>query len=84
MEEDLHANKTYIELIHLGAIKAYITFKFEKSAVELDVTDAKRGFGILNLIFNIMAGVASVSNSPLSFKELVMVDVFTSKEVLVF
>lgn len=35
----ISANKMFIELIHLGAIKANITFKLEKRAVELDVAD---------------------------------------------
>jgi hypothetical protein len=35
----ISANKMFIELIHLGAIKAVITFRLEKRAVELDVDD---------------------------------------------
>lgn len=72
----------FIELIHLGAIKANITFKLEKKAVELDVTDPSRGFGFLNLLYTLLSGVASISNSPLNFKELILIDVFASQEVL--
>jgi hypothetical protein len=53
----------FIELIHLGAIKANITFKLEKKAVELDVTDPSRGFGFLNLLYTLLSGVASISNT---------------------
>jgi hypothetical protein len=51
----------YIELIHLGAIKAIITFRLEKRAVELDVADPARAFGILSLLYTLFAAVASIS-----------------------
>lgn len=38
-QRPVQANKVFIELIHLGAIKAIITFKLEKRAVELDFDD---------------------------------------------
>ena len=38
-EQKIQANKMFIELIHLGAIKANITFKLEKKAVEIDIFD---------------------------------------------
>lgn len=72
----------FIELIHLGAIKAIITFKLEKKAVEIDIFDPTRGFGILNLFYSVLANVASISNSNLSFSELVMTDLFVSQDVL--
>ncbi len=53
----------FIELIHLGAIKSIITFKLEKKAVELDISDPGKGFGILNLFYTVFANVASISNS---------------------
>jgi hypothetical protein len=73
----------FIELIHLGAIKAIITFKLEKKAVEIDIFDPTRGFGILNLFYSVLANVASISNSNLSFSELIMTDVFVSQDVLI-
>jgi hypothetical protein len=68
----------FIEYVNLGAIKANITFILEKKAVELDISDPARGFGFVNLIYTLMSGVASISNSPLSFKELILLDVFAS------
>jgi len=73
----------FIEYIHLGAIKANITFSLEKQAVEFDISDPGRGFGILNLLYTLLSGVASISNSPLSFKELIILDVFASQDALV-
>jgi hypothetical protein len=55
------ANKMYIELIHLGAIKAIITFRLEKRAVELDIADPAKGFGAANLFYTLFAAVASIS-----------------------
>jgi len=68
----------YIEYIHLGAIKINLTFSLEKKAVEFDISDPARGFGVLNVIYTLLSGVASISDSPLSFKELILLDVFAS------
>lgn len=76
--EEIQAKKMFIEYIHLGAIKANITFSLEKQAVEFDISDPSRGFGVLNLIYTLLSGVASISNSPLSFKELILLEVFAS------
>jgi hypothetical protein len=72
----------FIEYIHLGAIKANITFSLEKQAVEFDISDPGRGFGILNLMYTLLSGVASISNSPLSFKELIIQDFFASPDAM--
>ena len=74
--EDIHAKKMFIELIHLDAIKAIITFKLEKQAVELDVSDPGRGFGMFNLLYTLLSNVASISRSPLNFNALILIDVF--------
>ena len=57
----VQANKMFIELIHLGAIKALITFKLEKRAVELDVADPAKAFGFVNLLYTLLAAVAAIS-----------------------
>lgn len=80
--ERIHAKKLFVELVHLGAIKANITFRLEKKAVELDITDPARGFGFVNLVYTLLSGVASITNSPLTFKELILVDVFASPNIL--
>lgn len=81
--EDIHAKKMFIEYVHLGAIKCNITFVLEKKAVEFDVSDPGRGFGFLNLIYTLLSGVASISNSPLHFKELILLDVFAAQDALI-
>jgi hypothetical protein len=68
----------YIELIHLGAINAIITFRLEKRAVELDLADPSKAFGILNVFYTLFAAVASISNSPITFKELILIDTFAT------
>lgn len=67
-----------MELIHLGAIKAIITFKLEKKAFEIDLSNPKKGFGILMVFYNLLSGIASISNSNFVFKELVMLNTFAS------
>jgi hypothetical protein len=73
----------FMEFIHLGAIKAIITIKFEKKAFEFDISDPKQAFGIMNIIYSILATAASISNSTLTFKELILVNLFVSQEMLV-
>lgn len=51
----------FIELIHLGAIKAIITFRLEKRAVELDIADPGKAFGFANILYTLLAAVASIS-----------------------
>ena len=75
--------KIGMELVHFGAVKVYITFRLEKKVVEFDVSDPLGGFGALDLFYTLFAGVASISNSPLNFKELVLIDRFVEPEVLV-
>ena len=77
-EKSKLANKMYIELIHLGAIKAIITFRLEKRAVEIDVADPAKGFGVLNIFYTVFGAFANISHSPLSFKELILIDTFAS------
>lgn len=78
--DKIKANKMYIEMIHLGAIKAVITFKLEKRAVEFDVADPAKAFGIVNLFYTLIAAVASISQSPITFKELILIDSFTTAD----
>lgn len=73
----------FIEYVHLSAIKCNITFIMEKKAVELDISDPGRGFGAFNIFYTLMSNVASISNSPLSFRELILLNVFASQEMLV-
>eukprot|EP00347_Sterkiella_histriomuscorum_P017164 403350423 len=73
----------YFKREEICAIKAIITFKVERKAFELDVFDPQRGFGVLNLFYTVFANVANISNSPLSFNELIMTDMFVSEDILV-
>ena len=82
-KDAIQANKMFIELIHLGAIRAIITFKVEKKAFELDVFDPQRGFGVMNLFYTLFSNVANISNSPLSFNELIITNMFVSEDILV-
>lgn len=68
----------FMKYIHLGAIKANVTFRLEKRAVEIDITNPQKGFGVLNVLYTFLSGIASFSNSPLMFKELIILDTFTS------
>jgi hypothetical protein len=75
-EELITSNKMFFEFIHLGAIKAIVSFRLEKQAFEFDISDPAAGFGVGNILYSMLAGVASITNSNLTFKELILVDTF--------
>jgi len=81
-EKVIKMKKIYMELIHLGAIKIIVTFKFEKKAFELDLTSPGKGFGATNIVYSVFTSVANISDSPLAFKELIIVDTFVSMDTL--
>jgi hypothetical protein len=59
----------------MQGMKIVVTFKLEKSEIDFD---PKMGFGAFNLIYSVLAGALTISDSPLSFKELIMTDIFSS------
>jgi hypothetical protein len=73
----------FIEYVHLSAIKCNITFLIEQKAVDLDLSDPGRGFGAFNILYTLLSKFVSISNSPLSFKELILLNVFASQDMLV-
>ena len=67
-------------MIHFGAIKINVTFRFEKKALNFELD---KGFGTLTILYTLLTSFANVSDVPLSFKELVIENVFqTYTEVL--
>ena len=82
-DKQIQSNKMFIEFIHLGAIKVDLTFQLEKKAFEFDITDPRRGFGASNILYSILAGAASISDSSLRFKELILIDSFITTDMLV-
>ena len=79
----IKSKKIFMELIHLGAIKAIISFKLEKKAFEIDITNPMKGFGVLNALYPVLSGIASISNANLLFKELVIIDTFASQDTII-
>mmetsp|Transcript_23040 Transcript_23040/g.22420 ORF Transcript_23040/g.22420 Transcript_23040/m.22420 type:complete len:459 (-) Transcript_23040:29-1405(-) len=73
----------FMEFIHLGGIMTCVTFHLEKKALEIDLADPKSGFGVGGVFYAIGATAASITNSNLLFKELILVDTFISHEMLV-
>ena len=80
-EPRLKAERNYFEFVDIGAIKIILTLKFEHKYMDLDVT--RQGGGINSIGYTIMSNVASVSDSPLKFKELIITHMYTSPENLI-
>lgn len=68
--------KIFFEYINLGAIKIKITMRFEKKALELGTV--RQGLGIANVLQIVFTTVATISDSPLTFKELIIVNTYTT------
>jgi hypothetical protein len=60
-------------------MKIVVTFKLEKK--ELDF-DPSKGFGALNLVYSVLAGALTISDSPLKFNELILTHIFSSQSNL--
>ena len=75
----IDAKKIYFEFVNLGAMKIFITVKFERKAFELNIANPSSGFGLGSIIYTVFTTVASISESPICFKELIFVHCFTSQ-----
>ncbi|CAI2359786.1 unnamed protein product [Moneuplotes crassus] len=76
----INTDKLYFNLIHLGAIKINISLKFEKRALNFDLN---KGFGVLTILYTVATTIATVSDAPLSFSELVITNIFQSQSALI-
>ena len=72
-------NKQYYEFLNLGAMKLIISIKIQKKEVFFD---PKAGLGVLTVLYSVLAGALTISDSPLSFKEQVHKNVFKSQAQL--
>lgn len=75
----INTDKLYFKLVHIGAIKISITLRFEKKALNFDLN---QGFGALTIVYTLATSIASVSDAPLSFKELLITNIFQSQASL--
>lgn len=82
-EAIIHSNKIFIEYIHLGAIKTSISFQLERKSFEIDISDPRKGFGAVNLVYSLLANAASITDSNINFKELILLDIFITQDMLV-
>ena len=82
IEEGVKLKKMYMEVVHLGAIKIIVSFSMEDRASQVDVGQPLSGFGASTFAYSAMSKLVNISDSPLSFKELIITDVFTSADVL--
>lgn len=57
-------------------MKIVVTFKLEKKEIDFD---PRKGFGALNLIYSVLAGALTISDSPLKFNELILTHIFSSQ-----
>ena len=70
------AKKVYFEFVDLGALKLIITVKFERKAFQFSLDNPSFGFG--NIIYTLLTTVATISESPITFKEIILMHTFTS------
>ena len=76
----INTDKLFFKVIHLGAIRIDITLKFEKKSLNFDVS---QGFGALTLLYTLFTSIANMSDAPLSFREMMLTDVFQSQSSLI-
>eukprot|EP00344_Euplotes_crassus_P011103 CAMPEP_0197018198 /NCGR_PEP_ID=MMETSP1380-20130617/79966_1 /TAXON_ID=5936 /ORGANISM="Euplotes crassus, Strain CT5" /LENGTH=753 /DNA_ID=CAMNT_0042445389 /DNA_START=109 /DNA_END=2369 /DNA_ORIENTATION=- len=76
----INTDKLYFNMIHLGAIKIRISLRFEKRSLNFDLN---KGFGVMTILYTVATTIATVSDAPLSFKELVITNIFQSQAALI-
>lgn len=81
-ENLMNFEKMYLDFLHLGAIHIILTFKFEKKAFEFDISNPSGLFGVGNIAQGFFSSVISISNSPLKFTEVIIMDKFMSAQAL--
>ena len=77
---NINTDKQYFKMIHLGAIRIDITLKFEKKSVNFELA---QGFGALTILYTLFTSIANLSDAPLSFKEMMLTDVFQSQSSII-
>jgi hypothetical protein len=77
--KSIKTDRLYFRMIHLSPIKITLTFRFEKKALNFDFS---RGFGALTVVYTLATSIANISDAPLSYKELMIENVFTTQEEL--
>lgn len=75
----INTDKLYFSMVHLGAIKISVSLRFEKRALNFDLN---KGFGVLTILYSLATTIATVSDAPLSFKELIITNIFQSQAAL--
>jgi hypothetical protein len=73
--QTVNTNKEYYKYVYIGAMKITLTFKLEKKEVNFD---PKMGFGAFTVLYSILAGVLTISDSPIKFREQLMENIFSS------
>ena len=69
----------FFRLVHIGAININVTFRFERRSLNFDLN---QGLGALTVVYTLATSIATVSDAPLSFKELLITNIFQSQASL--
>ena len=76
---EINTDKMFFRLVHIGAINLSVTFRFEKRSLNFDLN---QGLGALTVVYTLATSIANVSDAPLSFKELLITNIFQSQASL--
>jgi hypothetical protein len=82
-EDQLQLDKISFGSIQISKIKLSITFQLQLSALGLDLSDPRQGFGLLNILKPFLSQLASVTDASIEFKELRMLEGSNSQSALV-
>jgi vacuolar protein sorting-associated protein 13A/C len=81
MSAETATRKSYFEVFQLSAIKLLLSFKMPGKKIELQL-DPRSGFGLFRILSNVGVHLASFSNSPLYFKNLIFFSSFQTVQTL--
>jgi hypothetical protein len=79
--EDLQAGRQYFEFVNIGAVRIILTLRFEHKNLDLNIVN--EGGGIFSIGYTLFSNIASISDSPLNFKELILTHTYSNPDTLV-
>eukprot|EP00344_Euplotes_crassus_P010248 CAMPEP_0197018326 /NCGR_PEP_ID=MMETSP1380-20130617/80036_1 /TAXON_ID=5936 /ORGANISM="Euplotes crassus, Strain CT5" /LENGTH=474 /DNA_ID=CAMNT_0042445527 /DNA_START=325 /DNA_END=1749 /DNA_ORIENTATION=+ len=79
-EPIITAERNYFEFVNIGAMKIILTVQIEHKYMDLDYR--REGGGINSVGYTLISNIASMSDTPLWFKELIITHTYTAPENL--
>lgn len=76
----LKDQKYFFDFIDIGAMKFEITLRLKHEKID---SNLKQGFGFYSIGYSVLSSIATITESPISFKELIVTHTFSAPNNLI-